>query len=531
MYKKISYILICILIAASFAGCSGNISDIFSGDGDKQYEESKTVNFAVSYIRTLNPVVSEDRDTYFISKLIYQSLFVLDENLSPCGQLVSDYRVASDGKTVTMTLVKNACFSDGEKVQSDDVKFSIESYIAAGRKSIYYSNVKDISSVSADGKYKVKVRFRNAGDGGVRNLTFPILPAHLYSTSEITQRDSSFRPVGSGSYKVASYKRGSRLVLSKNSNTNGTVPDNRLVFTVYTDGNVLNLAEGNLVSLTVNENIERQSEVGSKSLKTADICSNELETVIFNCKSDMLGSIDMRKAIAYSIDTDEIISKAYYNSAVSTNTLFYPGYLGIENTGDLYSQDTKKAEDILKEAGARDTDKDGILNNEDGENISITIIVNTDQARISAAQIIEENIDSLDIEASVVALSDSKYKKRLRNGNFDIAVSGIRFSDYYDVRGILGGSSDYTGYRDSTLNQLAVKLNSCINEEQMTECVTGINESIKENLNYYPLCYRTYAVITSNEFTGEISSMFNDIYRGCEGWYSTYQIDAPDEEG
>ena len=161
MYKKILYILVSILIAAVSAGCSGNITDIFTGDGDQQYEESKTVNFAVSDIRTLNPVVSRDEDTYFISKLIYQSLFILDDNLAPDGELVSDYKVGSDGKTVTMTLVKDACFSDGEKVQADDVKFSIESYMAAGSKSIYYSKVKGISSVTTDGKYKVKVKFKN----------------------------------------------------------------------------------------------------------------------------------------------------------------------------------------------------------------------------------------------------------------------------------------------------------------------------------------------------------------------------------
>lgn len=104
MNKKILYILVSILIAAVSAGCSGNITDIFTGDGDQQYEESKTVNFAVSDIRTLNPVVSRDEDTYFISKLIYQSLFILDDNLAPDGELVSDYKVGSDGKTVTMTL-------------------------------------------------------------------------------------------------------------------------------------------------------------------------------------------------------------------------------------------------------------------------------------------------------------------------------------------------------------------------------------------------------------------------------------------
>lgn len=528
MFKKISCILLSVVLLLGMTGCSSSISDIFTDTSEPSYEESSIINLIMSDIKTLNPVVSKDADTYYISKLVYQSLFETDEHLSPSGELVSDYKVSDDGKTVTLSLVKDACFSDGSSLTADDVVFSIKCYMEAGKKSLYCDNVKGISSVSAKGKYKVAVRYKSRGEGGIKNLTFPILPSHLYSTSDLLSADSSFRPVGSGSYKVYSYKKEKKLVLVKNKKTNGTVPSNRLVFTKYSNENVLNLEEGNLLSLSLNTELERQSEVGSKSLKTTNICSNRLETAVFNCKSGIFKDKNVRQAAAYAIKKSDIITKAYYGSAVPTSSVFYPDYLGTSSKKYPYKYDTKKSEDLLNDAGIKDTDKDGIRNDEDGDNVKITIIVGSDSARKGAAQLIKKNLNSLELNAEVVSLSDKDFKKRLKKGDFDIALCGISFSDFYDVRDFLGGSSDYTGYSDTKLKNLAVTLNSCITEEKMTECVKGIDEIVTESLNYYPLCYRTYAVITSNELTGEITSLFNDIYRGCEEWKCVYEIDPED---
>lgn len=531
MYKRILAVLLSLIMVLSMTACGNPISDMFSEDDEYQTEVSKNINLAMSDIKTLNPVVSKDRDTYYISKLIYQSLFELDENFTPVKELVSKFTVGSNGKKITLELVKDAKFSDGTKVTSKDVVFSIECYKAAGNNSIYKDYVDGISSVEAGGKYKVTIRYEEAGKGGPCSLTFPILPAHLYSQSELLTQDSSFRPVGSGSYKVKSFKKNEKLILTKNDETNGKKPKNRLVFKDYKDGNILNLEEGNLVSLSVNEDTERQSEVGSKSLVTTDICSNELEVIGFNCHTKYLKKKEMRQAFAYAIDVDSIIKKIYYSSAVETDSIFYPGYMGTENEGDPYGFDEKKAESILKDADYKDMDKDGYIEDDDEKNLKVRIIVNkNNKNRVNAAKAIKENLESLDLNVEVRELSSKEYTRALKKGSFDIFVGGIKYSDYFDIQPFVTGKSNFTDYRNKKLDKIALSLSSCTKISEMPALVNEAKKIMQSDLPYYPICFKTYAVITSEELTGEISSMFNDIYRGCEEWVCTYTITNPVEE-
>lgn len=532
MYKKGIGILLVIIMMFSLAGCGKSIPGIFSND-DKEYEESNVINFCITNIKTLNPVVSDDEDTYYISKLIYQSLFELDETLTPQPELVADYSVSDDGKTLILKLNGDAKFSDGKKVGADDVAFSIGCYKAAGDDSIYYENVKGIESVSVKGDNKINIVYNSDGIGMIKNLTFPILPKHLYSETELLIKDSSFIPKGSGSYRVKTYKNGEKLVLTANKKTNGDVPSNRLVFNITNKAKVLNLAEGNLVSLIVNRNPERQTEVGSKSLKTIEINSDELETVGFNCDKGLMNDKNLRKAVAYSIDIDDILSKAYYNSAVKTDSIFYPGYLNTGKKADSYKLDKKKTESLLDDADIKDTDKDGYLNKKDGGNIKLTIVISSNNStRREAARMIQEDLKQIDIDSEIVSLSKSAYKARLKKGDYDIFVGGFKFADYYSLKDMIGGKNDFTGYRNSELKSLVSRFDSCASIDEMVETLGDIKKILKDDLPYYPICYKTYAVICSNELTGEIEPMFNDIYRGCEDWYCKYEISetVSDEE-
>ena len=54
--------------------------EVLDIDPNVQYETQNTLYFASAGIDTLNPIVSKSEDTYYISKLIYNSLFDYDEN-------------------------------------------------------------------------------------------------------------------------------------------------------------------------------------------------------------------------------------------------------------------------------------------------------------------------------------------------------------------------------------------------------------------------------------------------------------------
>lgn len=51
----------------SLSGCEKG----FLGNNEKEYREVQHLDFPIQAIKTLNPATSQDRDTYYISRLIY----------------------------------------------------------------------------------------------------------------------------------------------------------------------------------------------------------------------------------------------------------------------------------------------------------------------------------------------------------------------------------------------------------------------------------------------------------------------------
>ena len=65
--------------------------EVLEIDPDVKMEEQNTLSFASAYIDTLNPIVSKSEDTYYISKLIYNSLFDYTADLNVEGELAESY--------------------------------------------------------------------------------------------------------------------------------------------------------------------------------------------------------------------------------------------------------------------------------------------------------------------------------------------------------------------------------------------------------------------------------------------------------
>ena len=110
LLKKYWVILAVVLIALAAVFSSVEIykEEVLNIDPDVKYQKQKTLYFAAESIDTLNPLISQSEDTYYLSKLIYNSLFEYDENLSAVPELVKSYKVNTDRAYIEMTLKKGS---------------------------------------------------------------------------------------------------------------------------------------------------------------------------------------------------------------------------------------------------------------------------------------------------------------------------------------------------------------------------------------------------------------------------------------
>jgi len=477
-------------------------------------------------VKTLNPVISKDKDVYYIDKLIYNSLFKLDENLLPQNDLAESYTY--DKNKITIKIKNELKWSNGEPLTANDVKFSIDaykkaSYIKAG---LYSDQVANIRSVSADGD-SVIIYYMNNDDVSLENLIFPIIPkSDFKNTNETLKPNEKFVPTGSGPYSVDSYNPYSELILKANEYYTGIKPENTLIFKVVpNDGETIHLIEPNLITVAYSEKITRDVDFANLNSNIESYLSNEVDWVGFNMNKTPLSDVKIRQAIATSIDTKSILEGAYYGNGVLCDSIYYPGYWGIKNTGSIYQFDKTEAALLLKKAGYTDLNNDGILEDRDGKDFIIDILVNSNnEPRVVAAEVIKKNLAEIKIKAIITAVEFEKYNNSILNGKFDIYIGGSKMAENYDLRSLLKSyNGNPAGYKNITVDKYLDQLKSGTSSEEKIAIYKKLKAILSEEIPYYPLVYKTYGVITSTAFNGKVTPMFNNIYIGAEKWSYKYE--------
>lgn len=508
------------MIVVAISSISIYREEVLEIDPDVNYVQQDTLYFAATSIDTLNPVVSSSEDTFYISKLIYNSLFDYTDDLNVQPELAESYEVNTDRAYVDITLKDGVLWHDGTELTAGDVRFTVNAIKSYGSEGIYYEAVSKINSVIVQGDKTLRIYFRNNTDCSLDALTFPILPEDQYSsTRSLINTTDDFEPVGTGQYKFASYDYLEALNLSPNEQYFGTKAANSITVNILPDKSLAsNMMEINNVTCYIDDTTERKSLVADKGFQMYDIVSNDVDFIVFNTSAEILSTKEMRQALCYAIDRDEVLNDGYMGDGVITDTIYYPNFLGVSDTGDVYSYDRDKAIELMAEQGYEDSDLNGKLENGDGEEVSLNILVNSDNAnRLAAARIIEDNLESAGFSVTITSADWEEYTDLIERGEFDILVTGYEIEASYDLRGFFDGTNPWN-YTNNDILQLVNELDRLHTSQEYTAAYEKIKEALIDEIPYYSLCYRKMGLVGLSTFEADQLPMFNDIYRNCNTW-------------
>ena len=506
-----------------------------TGSGNEiRHVVERTIYLSMGKVRTLNPMISRDEYTYIISKLIYDSLFELDEYLMPQKSLVESFSFSDDMLSLNIVLRQGILWHDGQELTASDVRFSIEAYmnLANANNTIFADYVANIRSVTVDRgqTHSLTINFRSTSNVGLENLVFPILPAHQYRSIADMQRNiAEFEPKGTGPYRVLSYNNLSRLILEPNPYYHGDIPRNNLEFLIFPDSSdAINLINVGTISLVINDNIERETKIHGMNANMVNFVSNRAEFLAFNMRNEFLSDKRIRQAIAYAIDTREILETAYLNSGILSDTIYFPFFFGNQNSEELFAHDLERARTLLREAGVGDWGRTGYLQDRMGEPISIGILVNYDNpARLAAAQIIKNALDNLYLYSYIIYCDWDEYIARINAGEFDIFIGGYAFNERYDLRHLLHSQhNNILGFSNPEVDRLLDKMQSGLTNEEKAMTFQELNAILQDEVPIYCLLYKTFGAISSVSLRGEISPRFNHFFYNSGEWVNVYVISA-----
>ena len=528
----IGVVIIILIFAVILSSVEIYKEEVLNIDPSIEYIEQDTLFLSSETIDTLNPVISQSEDVYYISKLIYDGLYDYDENMSVIPRLASEYTINTEKAFIEVTLKDGIKWHNGNNLKASDVVFTINAMKAAGSKCPYYNKISRIHSAFMRSKNVVAIYFNNNYNCSLDDLVFPIVPSSQYSgTGAFVAAKDDFRPIGTGQYKYNSYNKKKQLELIPNDNYFGTAAEKNITVTLLPERDLAaNMMEIDSVSCYVDSAANRKSIALDRGYQIFDIPSNKVEFLVFNTSSAYLSKKNMRKALAYGIDTIKILEGAYMGDGILTDTIYYPNFMGVKDTLSEYSYDIKKSQQMLSQMGWKDINGDGVLEDKDGKRYTLEVLTCKDNAtRSSAAHIIKNNLELLGLKTEVISLPASEYIRAIRAKDFDILITGYTIEESYDLRSFFNGKNEW-GYTNYGLSTKAAELDRLYTPQQYTEKYKELKDLLLDELPYYTLCYKKMSLIGTSTFEADKMPMFNNIYKNCDTWRWTLTEEKNNED-
>jgi peptide/nickel transport system substrate-binding protein len=432
-----------------------------------------------------------------------------------------------NGTTYVLTVRRGVTWNDGKPLTAADVKYTFETGKLEGS---------EISTMWKTGLQRITtagnvVRFVFKGtpdyqDWDFRMYSVPIVPRHIwsgYSATEITtgNADEVSKMVGTGPFKYAAGKGSSQTLQWDRRNgwwatkALGMKMPMAHIVDIHNTQNTASLQNflQDKIDLSNNFFPGVDKVIGGKVAtyykKAPYMLAANTAWLVPNTTKKPLDDRVFRRALATSINIDRIVKDDYGNIVSRANpTGLLPTWskwidqAQAKRLGFTYS--TARAKQLLAQAGYRDTNGDGFVENKDGSRIDLRIIVpNGWSDWMTAIQMIADSAKDAGIRVTPAYPDFNGLVDERNSGKFDLVINnekqiGNTPFTYYDYLFHLPIAEKQTFANFSRFTQagatpwaLTLKLNKTKSTEvaKAKKIHSQIQKVILEDLPAIPLWY------------------------------------------
>ena len=306
--------------------------------------------------------IATNASTNLVSGAIFESLLRYDEKLNPQPSLAKSWEISSDGLTYTFHLQDNVKWHDGQAMTSADVKFTVEEFLTKTqpRHRTIMAYVKSVETPdAATVVFQLKVPFESF----IRVFgykTMPIVPMHIYKGTEFATNPANTTPIGTGPFKLAEWRKGSFIKLTKNSDyyLKGKPYLDEVIYQIVPDGAARSAAfETGAIDVLPGGTMETFDIPQLAAMEGACVTekgweySAPVSWLWLNNRNAPLDNPKFRQAIMYALDRElakDVVWSGYgkiANGPIASTTPFY------SQQQPVYTHDLAKAKALLKEIG------------------------------------------------------------------------------------------------------------------------------------------------------------------------------------
>jgi len=558
--KKCILILLAVVMNFNFASCrmSGEYHqdepqrvsfDVYKNDDDtmdKGPVRGGTLKMFSTYPDTLNPVLTNNTYVQDFSRLIFEGLVKVREDLTPVPVLADRWETSGDGLVWTFYMRDNVRWHDGTPLTAEDVEFTFETILSAASNSVYKKNLQNIATFAAIDKDTFRVVLKKPNSFTAELMTFPIIPKHYFSKISLAELPERMKPIGTGPYKFGSYVSDKCIKLvvnqnwwnSKSNNTEGypAVPYiSEVHINLYKNASdAIKAFQTKDVDVIRIDGLDYDKYNGRLDLTIKKYPGRNFEFIAFNLSSPILEDKYLRQAIAYAIDKEGLVKEFLPGKAVLSNVPLVPG-TWINDSNDLsHVYDVKRAREILDKGGWKEG-KDGLTKTINGVRrpLKLEMLVNEDnKLRCAVADRISEQLKKVGIDLKVTAMDWEEELKRIDAGKFDMVLIGCRVPSIPDVSYLYSysyflpilvseadGGRNISGYLNQDVSKYIERIFSENDKDRKKALFLNMKQIIEDEVPYLGLYFYNNAVLYNKNIRGDLSPNVWDWLNNIAEWY------------
>jgi len=319
---------------------------------------------------TLRIGIAEDPDILdpsigrtYVGRIVFSAfcdkLFDIDEKLNIVPQLALSHETSADGKEMTIKLRPNVKFHDGEPLDAEAAKFSIERHMTLPT-SFRKSELASVDHVEVVDPLTIKLVLKTPYSPLIAQLTDR--SGMMVSPKAAKEAGDKFglHPVCAGPYKFVERIQQDRMVFEKFADywNKDNVHINRIVFLPIVDATVrlANLKSGGLdlierVLATDIKDVRADPKLVLSTAPELGYLGLTINIANDKAKGPLSQSAKVRKALDLSIDREAINQVVFNGEFTAGNQWVSPTHPYYQKSFPVQGRDIAKAKALLKEAG------------------------------------------------------------------------------------------------------------------------------------------------------------------------------------
>ncbi|MDD5005684.1 MAG: peptide-binding protein [Candidatus Omnitrophica bacterium] len=470
---------------------------------------------SIADARTLIPILASDTASSQACSQIFNGLIKYDKNLNIVGDLAEKWEASKDGFSITFYLRKNVCWHDGYPFTAKDVEFTYQKLTDPNTATPYSGDFKMIDKLEIIDDYTVKVTYKEPFSPGLSSWGMSIIPKHILEGKDLNKTDFQRNPVGTGPYRFKKWKAQEKIELIYYDKyfegrpyisryINRVIPDEASIF-LELQTKAIDYAGLSPIAYK----FKTQTKFFQDNFNKFKLPGFGYTYLGYNLKNPLFKDRNVRTALDYAIDKEEIIKMIFFGLAKPITGPFIIDSWAYDNQIKPREFNLEKAKQLLKEAGWQDSDGDQILD-KNGIRFEFTITTNQgNDERIKTAEIIQKRLKDIGIKVKIKVLEWSVFLSEcVEKRNFDAVLLGWSLSldpDPFDIwhsSKTKEGEFNFIGYKNEEVDNLIIEGRRTFDQSKRKEIYHKIHKIIFEEQPYMFLYSPESLVIIDRRFQG-----------------------------